>query len=269
MRRNARFALLAERYERDVLPQLVDQRRYWIVRDKLGHWAEEHKIYDIGEYAVWRAHAGASNATIRREVGVLMAVLHHARRTGLIDKIPAPPRIPTKSTAQGLMPEEIGEIIERAQSHKLLHAFVTVALNTGARPSAILGLTWDRINLINNTIDFNDPSMGKLARRKSRAIVPINSGLGEYLKSLPRTGPRLLPVRNINVLWRRHIGFSRPHDLRHTVATEIARRFGLLAAASILGHRSVKTTEQVYVHIRADHLREQAETLGKYHVDRR
>jgi integrase len=270
--RNARFALLSERYERDVLPQLIDQRRYAAAARRLGLWFGVQR-HNINEYAVARARY-VGNATIRREIGVYMAIINHARRVGLIDYTVSPPRIPTRSTAEGLTSEEVGEIVARAEAHADLYRFVMIALNTGARPGAILGLTWDRVNFTKRTIDFHDPRLSKQARRKGRAVVPINQSLMIVLGSgsTPaglnvdcRVG-RVVPIPNINHLWRRHIGFSRPHDLRHTVATEIARRHGLLAAAAMLGHKSIKTTEQVYVHIQADQLRHEAETLGKIHV---
>ena len=130
-----------------------------------------------------------------------------------------------------------------------------------------MGLTWDRVDFERNVINFNDQRLSKQDRRKGRAVVPMNKELAEYLSAWRAgdiRGP-VIPRFDLNRLWRKHIKIARPHDLRHTVATEIARRFGLLAAANMLGHRSVRTTEQVYVHIKADHLREAAEALGSLH----
>lgn len=272
--RKARFATCARLYEREVVPKLVDQRRCFLAMKLLGWWfTSATNTPSIQQYAIWRAKHGIENATIRREINVYMAIMNHARRAGLIDTAPACPRIPTPSKAEGLRQEEVNEIVARSKAEISLHLFVVIALNTGARPGAIMGLTWDRVNQVNKTIDFNDPLLSKQGRRKGRAVVPINSALAAALRwpgmspGIDKPKGRVVQASNINVLWRRHIGFSRPHDLRHTVATEIARRHGLLAAAAMLGHKSIKTTERVYVHIQADHLREQAETLGKYNVD--
>ena len=45
---------------------------------------------------------------------------------------------------------------------------------------------------------------------------------------------------------RAGIGPWHPHQLRHTSATEIRRRCGLVAAQLVLGHASAKITDAVY-----------------------
>lgn len=52
------------------------------------------------------------------------------------------------------------------------------------------------------------------------------------------------------------------HDLRHTTATQILATGGTMqGAAGVLGHKSVRTTEEVYAHIVPGYLREQVRGL--------
>ena len=261
-----------EAYRRDVLPKVVDQRR---VEGVIKAWLERagtKSVLDVD----WHGHAArmlahkSRPATLAREFNVLRAVMNHARKLKLLrGDVPELPVFTAPSTAQGLPQDDVKAIVRRARSHPALDIFVKIALATGARPGAILGLTWDRVDFGRKIIDFKDPAMSKQGRRKGRALVPMSGALSDFLIERKAreigTGTRLdcvVPRCHLNRLWRKHIKISRPHALRHTVATEVARRFGLLAAANMLGHKSVRTTEQVYVHIQADHLREAAEALS-------
>lgn len=257
-------------YERDVLPKVVDQRHVEAIVKK---WIEATngssvRTVDWHALSARRLDKGIQPSTLMREINIIRAVLRHGFKLNIIAKMPELPHHQIQSKAIGLTQNDIKEVLRRAKAHPGLDLFVRIGLSTGARPGAIMGLTWDRVDFERRTIDFNDPKLSKQGRRKKRAIVPMSNELAELLSGIalamspqPALG-FVVPRFALNRIWRRHIGFWRPHALRHTVATEVARRFGLLAAANMLGHKSIRTTEQVYVHIQADHLREAAESLS-------
>jgi integrase len=272
-----------EAYKRDVLPRVVDQRR---IEGVVKKWLARTAGRPLPDYTFWRRSRGLNwarlfaeradevkPATVQRELNVIRSVLKHGVRAKVIRKMPDLPQAQAvDAAAEGLNGLTLKQIIKRSKACPELEAFVKIAINTGARPGAILDLTWDRVDFSRNIIDFTNPGLSKQRRRKKRAIVPMNKDLTDYLgrkytsletQLAPYDGGRVIPHCKLNALWRKHIKISRPHALRHTVATEVARRFGLLAAANLLGHKSVKTTESVYVHIKADHLRDAVDALSQ------
>jgi integrase len=51
--------------------------------------------------------------------------------------------------------------------------FVILAMTTGARMGALLGLTWDRVDFEGGTIDLIDPT--RVQTKKHRPRVPMNA----------------------------------------------------------------------------------------------
>ncbi len=101
---------------------------------------------------------------------------------------------------------------------------------------------------------------GKTGQRK----IPLSKEAVEVLRLAPRQGPCVFPgaipgkhLVNIDRAWRRLVqdldlsdGEGRPariHDIRHSVATDLARRIPVPVLQKILGHSSITTTMR-YVH---------------------
>lgn len=256
-----------DKYCREKLIQCVDQKRQIMCWRNIVSYFDERYFHsaditsdDLEHLVKYRKEEhGVSKQTVKRDLAVLKAVMKNADM-----KIPKFPIIRYQAKNRALNSAAVDNIVAQATADIRLLTFVMIALNTGARPGAITGLTWDRVDLSNRIIDFNDPGLSKAERRKPRAVVPISDRLREFLEKLPCQVGHVCRTDGypINHLWKKHIigGFT-PHQLRHTVATRIAQRFDLLTAARLLGHKSVKTTEQVYVHLTAEHLRGPVESL--------
>lgn len=255
-----------EKYTRERLVLCVDQKRQEMSWRNIASYFDEDYFWtsdvtadDIEHYVRYREQEhGVSKQTVKRDLAVLKSVMKNA---GM--KVPQFPIIRYRSKNRALSDSEIDELVGSAAHSLKLLTFMMVSLHTGARPGAVTGLTWDRVDLVNRTIDFNE-ALSKIDRRKPRAVVPINTKLLEYLSKLERKGAYVCGTNGkpINYIWRMYVSrrFT-PHQIRHTVATRIAQRFDLLTAAKLLGHKSVKTTEQVYVHLTAEHLRGPVESL--------
>ncbi len=185
----------------------------------------------LSGYRAFRSHC--SPHTIRKELQTLRAALRWAERQGWYDKAPQidlggtpPPR------DRWLSETEQATLIAAATGH--LRTFIIVALHTGARKSAILGLKWSAVDFQAGTIDFNDPD--RLETKKRRAVVPINRTLRDELE-------RICPLAQCDYVidwgWRRvgdiKNGFARavrraglvgvsPHVLKHSFVSNLAAR---------------------------------------------
>lgn len=162
-----------------------------------------------------------------------------------------------------------------------LKDMVIIALNTGMREGEILSMEKNWIDLKSGIISV--PRSAQKRKRKEKRV-PINSDIQPIIKRLlkqkreskfifvnPRTGNRFTKIYNAwsTVLKKAGLGGTpgvdkiRIHDLRHTVATKLARA-GKDAKfiAQMLGHRDVKTTYR-YIHHDDEYLKEGAEILAR------
>jgi len=162
-----------------------------------------------------------------------------------------------------------------------LKEMVIIALNTGMREGEILAMEKGWVDIKTGIISV--PRSAQKRKRKDKRV-PVNSDIksivGELLKRNkdskylfvnPRTGTKYTKVYNAwsTVLIKAGLEGTpgvdkiRIHDLRHTVATKLARA-GKDAKfiAQMLGHRDVKTTYR-YIHHDDEDLKEGAEILAR------
>jgi len=158
---------------------------------------------------------------------------------------------------------------------------ILTMLSTAARVTAVLELTWDRVDFDGGKINLRTTELGP---RKGRAVVPMNDGLraaltvakgiaqtdhviewaGQQVASIT-TGFRNAAIRAgfVEALpsgWRR--ATISPHTLRHTAAVHMAAAGRPMSKISqYLGHSNTSVTERVYARYAPDHLREEAEVL--------
>ena len=211
---------------------------------------------------------GLKPSTINRRRAVLRAALHYAYKNGRLQFVPYVP------TLQEGPPRPY--FLSRAQAARLLRAarrlphvalFIRIALATGARHSAILQLTWDRVDLARGVVDFRLPGIEH--RKKKRAVRPIPTRL---LSTLRRHAQRATiahvitwkeqPVKSVKKAFRtlrKETGLPvSTHVLKHTAVT-----WGLQKATvyemSQLTATSTKTLERVYAKAEVEHLRDAAE----------
>jgi integrase len=156
-----------------------------------------------------------------------------------------------------------------------LQPFVTFALMTGARVSAICDLRWSDVDLDTGTLVLREKG-----DRDHR--FPINAEMRAFLSALPRatdlpharyvltyinhrTKPpqihRITPTGGIMEVWKAalieaDVRNFRFHDLRHTFATRLLRQTGNLKLVSrLLGHAQIETTSR-YAHVLDTDLRD-------------
>lgn len=219
-----------------------------------------------------RRRSGISDGTIHTELGHLRTVLKWAEENKLIGKAPAIER-PSKPEPKDrhLTRDEAQRILAAAKAPHLKTA-IHLMLGTAARITAILELTWDRVDLDRRLIHLRDPD--DKVKRKGRAIVPINNTLmialrdakagalsdyvvewaGEPVKSLKRgiaTAARIAKAPDVSA-----------HVFRHTAAVWMAEAgVSMDEVSQYLGHNSVDITRRVYARYSPDHLRKAAAAL--------
>lgn len=134
--------------------------------------------------------------------------------------------------------------------------FLWLALETAARRTAILELTWDRVDFDLNTINYKVP--GRRLTKKRRVVVPISKTLRPILLRAydEREGDLVCDHMALSI-WEamqtvaKHARIETrvgPHVLRHTAATHMLRNgVPIWQVAGILGD-TVATVERVYGH---------------------
>lgn len=223
------------------------------------------------EYAEHRFAMGRKAWTVWSELNRLATVISFGRKRRLItEDVTIWKPAQGKAVNRWLTPEEAGRLLDAcAEPH--LKTFVTLALCTGARKSAIIELTWDRVDFVNGTIDYNETEFDPLskAHKKGRAIVPMSPGVRALLRQAKENalsnyvieygGARVSQIRRSFTTAVRLAGLGAdvtPHVLRHTAATWSNNGDEPMARISdLLGHKETRTTEKVYAKTDVEKLR--------------
>ena len=227
---------------------------------------------DVKRYIAARTDAGVSPGTTHTELTYLRAALAYAVKEQWLHQAPYIP-VPQK-------PGPREHHLTRPETRRLLEAasmphvklFIRLALATAGRTSALLELTWDRVNLDARRIDLRDP--GRPGTRKGRARIPINDSLLEaFMEAIEGAvspyviewgGERVLSVKKgVGAAARRAGVKCSPHVLRHTAAVWMAEDgVPMQQIAQYLGHSDSRTTERVYARFSPDYLRDAAKALN-------
>ena len=223
-----------------------------------------------------RIGRASKDVTIRREIAYLFSALRFAAKLRAIRPEDVnqvtPPATPLVAKRY-LSIEEIQKLLDAAASMRRgdrlsrLERFIWLALETASRKTAILRLTWDRVDFEAGRIDFREP--GVVVTKKRRAIVPISSSLLPVLLRAKeeRTGRYVLDTATDGIWSSMQIAWAKafdgaptgrgrcpkgngigPHTLRHTAATMMARNdVSMFTVAGILAN-TPQITERVYAH---------------------
>lgn len=204
------------------------------------------------------------SGTVRRELGILKAALAQA----IDHKIVTRDQLPTIKLPPGGEPrdrflshEEIELLLRAAQAIRQeegslrlsrIERFLWIALCTGARRDAILGLEWDRVDFKRRIIDFRDPDLA--VTKKRRVQVPISDQLLPILEraQAESAGAYVLdtdgPIRSVFDRVCRKAGLDdvSPHVLRHTWASHASMRGVPLTDISRVLGNTLAVCEKVY-----------------------
>lgn len=128
-------------------------------------------------------------STVRRELGVLQAALNHAHGEGLLIH-PVKVTLPDAGEPKDrwLTRSEAAGLLRAARRTPHLARFILLSLYTGRRMSAVLELTWTRVDLEAGIIRFR--AEGERESNKRRGRVRIARQLAAHLRRWQRLSPR-------------------------------------------------------------------------------
>ena len=293
-----------DRYEREYAPRLrasswsrtetvLKQARDWFVSGPLHDPQVGHVIpSDVQAFLEHKRSEGVS----ARTVNLYRANLHRVFRLCvrpwlLIPNNPAAavevlrcdvrePRIPST--------DEYEHLRATLKDEPMLHLFVTLAWETGARSGELLQLEWSDLDFERHLLTLvNDPARGRQTKgRRSRTIPLSNDALGALrdhaarFRLLSPTSPHVFkhlrrsrdaePGQQIERVYRgfksaaKKIGLPtlRPHDLRHAFVTrKLAEGVPAQLVMRYVGHADLATTLR-YTHLVPEHLRAVVEHTG-------
>jgi integrase len=219
------------------------------------------------DYTALRTADGIRPKTIHTELGMLRSALIWAEREGWLTKAPYIHRPDPGAPRDRWLSREEADRLKAGCRMPHVRLFVEVALATGARPGAVLDLTWKQVSFDLNRVDFNPP--GRSRTRKGRANVPMTPTLRDALQQAnsARQSEHVVewasgPVKSIKkgfaeACRRAGLVGVTPHTLRHTAATWMAEAGVPMRQISLcLGHTSTAVTERVYAKHTPDYLKD-------------
>lgn len=264
----------AYRHAKEGLAVLETMKHTWKALEKRFGEMEGVAISvdDCRAHTLERRNGKIKDGTIHTELGHLRMVLKWSENNGLIARAPHIER-PAK-------PEPKDYYITRDEAKRLLECAnvphialaVRLMIATGARVTAALELTWDRVDFERGMVNLRNPF--DRSRRKGRASVPMNDLLKAELLEAKASAlsPFAIewagvPVKSIKK-GLKAAGIAAklpeisPHVLRHSAAVWLVEDgHSMSEVAQFLGHSNTRMTEKVYGRYSPDHLRSLASSL--------
>lgn len=230
-------------------PTFGDLRPIEATQDRMNKYAAARKAGRIGR-------CPAAQSTIRLELSLLRATWNYAvsRRRIATTDLPVLDPLPDASPPRDrwLRDEEVKRLFAAAEGRDRIEMFLWLALETGARRTAILELRWEQVDWETGVVHYLPP--GQAQTKKRRASVPISAALRPVLlrayeeRSSPfvlRHSSSIFDALNATAKVAGVQGVT-PHVLRHTAATRMARAgVPLWLIAKVLGN-TVEQVEKVY-----------------------
>lgn len=292
--RHLTVATLAEEWLRHGSGELsasTMEVRTWAVRQHLvpalgARRVRQLSAEDVSLFLQDLAQAGYAKASLEKVRGVLIQVLRHAERQGLVARnVAAIVPTPAGPRAQGrsLTVPQARLLLEAVRGHPLEAAFV-LGLTCGLRPGELLGLKWEDVDLDQGVLrvsravsrDGGKVALGPTKTASSRRQLRLPAGtedalrqhrarqqarqdlMGEHWQDLGLVFPTgtgmLLDPANLRralgtVTEKAGLGHWHPHELRHSAASLLsAAGVSLEEIADVLGHASTRVTSATYRH---------------------
>jgi len=158
---------------------------------------------------------------------------------------------------------------ERSQQ---LHDICLLSFDSGLRADEIFSLTWNRVDLVQNSVKvFDSKGEDRVVFLTGRAVDMLQGFPKDGLVFKSRTGEKITEISNsfdreVNDLgWNDGIKSRKDklvfHSLRHSFASRlVARGIDLYVVSQLLGHSDLSMTQR-YSHLRPDTLQAAVNSL--------
>ncbi|MBL4614998.1 MAG: site-specific integrase [Magnetovibrio sp.] len=212
-------------------------------------------------------------AALIEELYELRTTLRMALNCGWIDKAPHIAIPAKRPPRERFLTRDQARALFNAAKPMHLRLYLLIAMTTGARKGAILGLTWGRVDLTHGRLDFTDPDLA--ITKKRRTVVPVS---GDVIAALSvaleyaQTGFVVeymgKPLTNIRRSFseaadKAGIPWATPHYLKHSVISWLAEDGYSVDKIADLTATHPNTVRRIYRKFSPDYLEDVAETLGK------
>lgn len=231
-----------------------------------------------GEIDRWqqdRLASGVKASTINRALNAFKAVLGKAVEWNIIQENPIQGRkklkVDSRPVIRYLSQDEEIRLLTALESRESPHIklLIPLLLNTGARPTEALNLSWSDVDLEGKRITLH----AAFTKTGHTRHIPINDKLYEVLSIheqktgflFPSADPAK-PVVTAQKAWRNlrkaaKLENFRLYDCRHTFASKLVMRgVDLYTVSELLGHSSVEMTK-IYAHLAPEHLKSAVDVL--------
>ncbi len=202
--------------------------------------------------------------TVKLELGLIRAALRMAPK-GKITSVPAISM--PKVASRGIRHLEVAEFHRFLRSMRAPHArlYVMLGVLTLARPSAVLELKWQQVDMNRRLITLNPDE--RLQTSKFRPVVPIGDILHAALEIAfqMRTTEFVIehggkPISSVKKAFQEASKRSKvkatPYTLRHTGAVWAAEKgVPMSELAQLMGHDDDRTTQRHYARYSPNYLR--------------
>ena len=249
--------------EEEAKPSAPRRRDAW--KALKGFWERtDPKLIDAQMCKDYAAQRKASNTTIRYELLVISTAVKWARDAKHITARPdmwLPPEDPRK--VRHLTKAEFEQFFAAVVAPHA-RTYVLLGLFTMARPTAILELTWDRVDFERGLIDLNPA--GRRQTKKRRPIVKMNEELKAELERayearqisfvVERGAKQVKNIKKAFQAASERCGIHvTPYMLRHTGAVWAAEAgISMPLLAQFMGHDDDTTTQRHYARFSPDFL---------------
>jgi len=212
-------------------------------------------------------------AALREELFELRTTLRMAVKNDWIEKAPHIEMPAKRPPRERFLTRDQARALFEAAKPMHLRLYLLIAMTTGARRGAILGLTWERVDFDHGRLDFTDPEMA--ITKKRRTVVPVSpdviaalSVALEYAQTDHVIEYMGKPLNNMKRSFavaasKAGVPWACPHILKHSVISWLAEDGYSVDKIADLTATHPNTVRRIYRKFSPDYLEDVAETLGK------